>query len=37
MGLAAGCDFKDCVADIEEAEDGWEEGSEFSKGNDLEE
>jgi len=35
--LAAGCDFEDCVTDIEEAKDGWEEGCEFAKGDNLEE
>ena len=30
-------DFENRVTDIEEAEDGWEEGCEFAKGDDLEE
>jgi len=35
--LAARGNFEDCVADVEEAEDCWEEGCEFAKGDDLEE
>ena len=35
--LAAGGDFEDCVADIEETKDGREECCEFAKGDDLEE
>jgi len=35
--LAPGGYFEDCVSDIEEAEDGWEEGCEFAQGDDLEE
>jgi len=30
-------DFENCVADVEEAEDGWEEGCEFAKGYNFEE
>ena len=35
--LTSGGDFEDCVADVKEAEDGWKEGCEFAKGNDLKE
>ena len=35
--LAPWGDFENRVTDVEEAEDGWEEGCEFAKGDDLEE
>lgn len=29
--------FEDCIPNVEEAENGWEEGCEFAQGNDLKE